>query len=79
MGITNGAATIPGFVGPQIVGVLTNNRVCIDIDILIFGMQMKYDFQQNAQMPQVQCVECNEHVAQLAQRLQFDISERLCG
>ncbi len=27
MGITNGAATIPGFIGPQVVGILTNNQV----------------------------------------------------
>ena len=28
MGITNAAGTIPGIVGPFVVGVLTNNEVC---------------------------------------------------
>jgi hypothetical protein len=28
MGITNMIATIPGFLGPFVVGVLTNNKVC---------------------------------------------------
>ena len=28
MGITNTAGTIPGIVGPFVVGVLTNNEVC---------------------------------------------------
>lgn len=28
MGITNSAGTIPGIVGPFVVGVLTNNEVC---------------------------------------------------
>ena len=29
LGLTNAAATIPGFVGPQVVGILTNDNVCL--------------------------------------------------
>ena len=29
MGITNGIATVPGFLGPIVVGVLTNNNVSV--------------------------------------------------
>ena len=28
MGITNAAATIPGIIGPYVVGLLTDNQVC---------------------------------------------------
>lgn len=28
MGITNAAATIPGIIGPYVVGLLTDNEVC---------------------------------------------------
>ena len=28
-GITNSVGTIPGFVGPQVVGILTENQVCL--------------------------------------------------
>ncbi len=29
LGLTNCAATIPGFVGPQVVGILTNENVSL--------------------------------------------------
>ena len=41
MGITNSAATIPGMVGPYVVGYLTNNEVSyFDLNFLIHFSQM---------------------------------------
>ena len=41
MGITNSAATIPGMVGPYVVGYLTNNEVSyFDFNFLIHFSQM---------------------------------------
>ena len=30
MGITNSAGTIPGIIGPYVVGILTDNQVCLE-------------------------------------------------
>ena len=41
MGITNSAATIPGMVGPYVVGYLTNNEVSyFDLNYFIHFSQM---------------------------------------
>ena len=41
MGITNSAATIPGMVGPYVVGYLTNNEVSFfDLNFFIHFSQM---------------------------------------
>ena len=41
MGITNSAATIPGMVGPYVVGYLTNNEVShFDLNSFIYFSQM---------------------------------------
>ena len=45
MGITNSAATIPGMVGPYVVGYLTNNEVSyFDLNFLIHFSQMNAYF-----------------------------------
>lgn len=42
MGITNSAGTIPGIIGPFVVGVLTDNKVClIFLHLLMKGTQVR--------------------------------------
>lgn len=42
MGITNSAGTIPGIIGPFVVGVLTDNKVCLMfLHLVMKGTQVR--------------------------------------